>query len=461
MPPMEKSAREKLGDLLERPGKRFLLGMAATVIGVLIAAASALLPPLIVIGAPLCFIGLFTALSLVPHTKEYFVAGFVVPTASGQHIPCTLIKQKRYVSMPVIPFVSLFFYVPYKVQYYLLPDLAAPVMLANTRIRNLLPLGFLPAEPITRQMADALRQNPGLISREILAQAEERRARFCRDIRPYQETGILEEVYFTRQLSVCKSDDVYLLFHYAGQNGAQSGLIINQETFEKIRQSTAFLLPTYLSTDDLHERVIELNDAALERLLRNAKYSHTEAAQKTVETTNQKKQPLTKKLVEDSLRGKQSSSKKTLGWVILCLPSLLATELCIAGFATGLLAMGLVCVPIAGGLIYWGIRLIRTANNNRDRIAAGQYRVVKTRCVSVSTETQESDDGTYTTYAAALANGEILSHTQPFGRKGDIFYLLYLDGTKRPVSWFNGINYHPAPDLTVVEEPLAHTPVAP
>ena len=111
---MEKTFLEKLGDALDHIGKRFLICTGIAVVGFLLAALGAVFPPVIVIGAPLAYFGVFGMISVFPKWKTYIVCGISIPTPDGKVIPCAILKRKHYAYMPIISIVSPFFYIPYK-----------------------------------------------------------------------------------------------------------------------------------------------------------------------------------------------------------------------------------------------------------------------------------------------------------------------------------------------------------
>lgn len=437
---------EKLGDLLSSKGKRFLFGICSFILGSLLSFAANVFPPIVLIGLPFFVGGALMAVSLLEETKTYFDTGISIKTPSGEFIPCIIVKQKHFALMPLVPFISPFFYLPYKTQYHLIKNMAAPNIAKGSRINDiLLDSGILNSEPITGKTAQLFISNAQLFADIITEQVDNSRKKFVDDIKPFVETELIEEIWFTNQLSICKAlDDAYIIFHYARGTGAQRGFLIDEEQIDKIKEDSSSLMQFYIQTD-LSNGVIEFNHVTLERLLNYSKKEKNETARRVVEEKNRSKETLTKKIIIKSL--KAHSAGRTVFGIFLCLPALGALELSIFEIVSGMIVALLFTIPFGALMLYFAVKNIRTGKRNKSNLLKGNYRIVKTICTEVIDQSTDED----TSFVMTFANGERNTFMRPLGVEGDPFYIVYLEGAKKAKAYFSGIEYYPAPELTIEE----------
>ncbi len=448
---MEKTFFEKLGDTLDHMGKRALVGLVSGVIGILLMCLSNLsnlVIPIGFIGLALFLGGFWTMLSIIEFTKAYYVTGISVRTSSGECIPCTIVKQKKFACVPLVPFVCPFFYVPYKTQFYLIKNMVAPNIAQGSKIREeAISYGCLNLELITKAKYQALVATPDVFSEEIYESVCKSREMFCNDIKPYVDTEILEEIYHTDRLSICKVlDETYLLFHYARKSGYQRGITVAEENIEKIKTYDSFWLSTYVCAENVSARVVELNEKTLERLLKNSKNINSEAAQQVVAENNKNKKILTADIISSSIKGGSCTSKRVWG-IIMCFFSVGGFELLIAGIALKVIPAAILGLALGGVLLYFGVRNIKTSKQNTTNLLAGNYKIIKTLCKGYD---DCSDDETVS-FVTKFENGAQVTMNHPLGVNGDIFYLVYLPDAKAPNAFFNGTEYLPDDNLRIEE----------
>ncbi len=277
---MEKTFFEKMGDTLDHMGKRSLFGLAVMVVGILMIVLGNLTLSVAIIGVPLCYIGLvlflggfFTMLSIVEHTKTYYVTGISVRTPRGEEIPCTVVKQKKYADIPLVPIVCPFFYLPYQTKYGLILNMTAPNIAKGSKIKDeAFSYGYLNTEWMPKTKYQALLTNPQAFADEIAQSVHRSREMFCSNIRPYVNAKVLEEIYYTDRLSICRvPGETYVLFHYASMSGYQRGVVIVKESIEKIKADDSFLTAAYLCAQKVPSNVVELNPTTFEKMIRHAK----------------------------------------------------------------------------------------------------------------------------------------------------------------------------------------------
>ncbi len=445
---MEKTFFEKIGDTMDHMGKRAIVGLVSGVIGLMLVFLGNVILPIGFIGMPFFLGGFFTVVSILEFTKTYYVTGISVKSPTGEYIPCTIIKQGKFACMPVVPFVCPFFYVPYKTQYYLIKNMVAPNIAKGSKIREeAISYGYLNLEPITKAKYKALLANSQAFSDEIYESICKSREMFCNDIKPYVDTEILEEIYHTDRLSICKVlDDAYFLFHYARETGYQRGIIIGEENIEKIKVDDSFLLGAYVCAKEVPTDVVELNEKTLERLLKSSNNTESEAAQKVVAENNKYKKVLTADVISNSLKGKSSTSKMVLG-IIMCFFSVGGFEMLIAGIALMMIPVAIIGLALGGVLLYFGVKNIKTSKRNAANLQKGNYKVIKTLCTGY---VNCSNDETIS-FVTKFENGAQATMNRPLGVNGDTFYLVYLEGAKAPNAFFNGTEYIPASNLIIEE----------
>ncbi len=434
----ERNFWEKLGDQLARPGRRFLFGLLS----------------ILVLGP----FGAFIALSFCERKKAYFVANITVQTPTGETVPCAIVKQKRYAYMPLVPIVSLFFYIPYKVDYLLLKNVSATKLPGGVRVNGtVLNADLIRMEQLTKAKAQAVHREPQLLAQELSGQSAQARNEFLQAAKPYFDTQLMREIFATDHLSLCWMMGFnVLLFYYSKTNGRFIGFRVSDGDSQRIMQDPSFMLAALLTSDSdtLVERFAILDDSLLERLLRARENdpilcTGNKKTSEVLSGLEQNKKLLTKQLLEQTLLQKTSSMKKVTGF-LLFIPSLVATEMAIGSFATGLFVLGLFFLPAAAWLCYWAIRRIQKGKRNKEAILCGRYRIIPATCVSV-TEKLPSDSDDVTMYTTQFSNGESQTLNCRLGVEGDPFYLVYLPGSKNADAIFNGIEYLLASDLSLAE----------
>ena len=452
----QKSLWEKFGDLFSSLGKRCLIGLSLAILGGVFVGFD----PTGIMGVVFC-LGMLILVSVMGSNKTYFVANIIVRAPTGEIIPCAILKQNQYAYMPVVPFFSPFFYMPYKTDYYLLKNVSAPELQCGTRVNGtLLAAGLVRMEQITKAKAVAIQKDPQIIAQELSGQAEQARYAFLKEVKPFFDTNLLEEIFPARHLSLCNLEGMCVLFHYAKIDGRYCGMHIKTAFIDRIKQDPSFLLGTYLGMEPekLVDSLVILDDTVLERLLRirkeNSDFCSNTNEQSTTETpevisrVNRNKTTLTKDVIEKALKKNCSTPKKILG-IILCIPALGAIELGIAGIVTGGVIWGLLFLALGVWLAYVAIKKLRQSSKNKESTLHGHYKVFQTTCIDTSKEERENEDETVTFYTTKFANGESKTLDRPLGVKGDTFYLVYLPGSDEANAIFNAIDYIPSPDLII------------
>ena len=434
-------------------GNRALFSIGCILLGVVIE----LILTGVGIGGIIAVISVYNLLSLCEKEKTIYLNTVRVTLPNGKITPCAMFEQKVYAYAPLIlAFFSIGYYVPYKTQYILVPNKEIKNIAPKTRVSpSFLTNGLLNFEIIPQSKYHAIISNPQIIANELNARIAPRREAFLNEAKLFFETGLLEEIYYTDDLSICKvcDDETFVLFHYESHSGVQCGMFFNKDYIEKIKEDPGFLLESYIGMDA--PKMLFLTNEVLERLLRIQKenpdkkdaLTNTESLE-VLSRVNQNKKVLTKDIIEQTLNRSSSKPKKAFG-IIFCLPALGAIELAIAGFATGLFVMGIICLPLGIWLWYIAIKKIRQGKKNKENAMRGQYKIVQAACISSTKEVREDEDGTTVFYTTKFSDGESQTLNYSSGVEGDTFYLVYLPESKKVNAIFNSIEYVPSADLLI------------
>lgn len=469
----EKNFFEKFGDFYSKFSKRFLFTLGCIVFFVLLE----LVLPGTGIGAfPACLC-VYGLLSFGEKEKTRYIKTIRITLPNGEKTSCVLFEQRVYAYAPwILAFFSLGYYIPYKKQYIIVHNMEVKNLNPGTKVSpSFLTWGLLNVEIIPKSKYSAIIANPQIISGEIYAQIAPRREAFLRETKPFFETGLMEEIYYTDKLSICKLFDnvSYLLFHYESHSGTQCGLFLNKNFIEKIKEDDSFLLESYIQMGN--PKVLPLTNEVFERFLierRNTQGKNTNEpeakaltgnAENTVEAKqeaetnyinkiNQNKKVFTSEMITSRLKSGRCTWRMVLG-IILLYFSIGGFCLTVGGIGTGMILLTVIGLPLWILLTYFGVKNIKISNKNRNALKSRQYKIVKAICTKRIDE-QETDANGHPcgcSYRHHFSNGDVLELRVDFAVEGDPVYLVYLNDTKKISTYFNAIEYVPADDLIIEE----------
>lgn len=260
---------EKFGDFYSKLGKRALFNLGIIIFGVLL---EFLVLPGIGLGGLIFVFGMYNLLSICEKDKTRYLKTVQIQLPNGKSTPCALFEQKVYAYAPLIlAYFSLGFYIPYKKQYYLVHNMELKDPEGTRVPSGFLTFGLLNVESIPKSKYRAFIEDPQIISDELYARNLSRRERFLNEAKSFFETELIEEIYHTDTLSVCKSfdNDCFMLFHYESHSGIQFGLILNNDYIEAIKSDDSFLLESYICIEN--PKYVVLSNELFERwsMLRN------------------------------------------------------------------------------------------------------------------------------------------------------------------------------------------------
>ncbi len=430
-------------NLFSSGGKRFLICL---IMGILGLALSAVFPPAAIIGGPIGFFGIFGAFSIIGKQKTYLMGGFSVTGKDGKVINCAVIKQKHHAYMPFIPIVCPFYYIPFKTVYHIVRNVTAPKVSDPLRINNnILGSQVLDSEPITEEKYKRMISHPESFADEIQKSTELAREKYYRDIAPYFETGILNEIYHTDEVSVCRTSlGSHLLFHYDHLDDDLYGIHITEELLESLKSEPNCLFAAYIEAPEILENLrVKLDETIMERILNDKEYKEhvdTEASKKTMADINENKTPITKEMITADLKWKCL----TRNVLFSILWGFFAALFIVCGFFAGIFGIIVFTIIIGGILVYATVTHISDFTKYKRTLSSTKYKIIKAPCVDVEVH-EDSEGGTYET--AVFANGEKL--TSISCSVGDYLYFLYLEGETSAKNHYDGKKFIPAPDIYV------------
>lgn len=439
-----KTFREKIGDILDHMGKRFLVCLGIAAVGILLC----FIPFGFAIGAFLAYFGVYGMLSVIPKKKTYLIGSVNVTSPDGKTIPCVLIKQKHYAYMPIVPIFCPFYYFSFKTQYYLLRNVTAKTPEKPKRVHNNIILSsIIEAKKLTHSEFKAIAENNQTNSfyEEIKADAENARAQYLSDIEHFVSTGLLEEVFYNERLAVCRiGEDNYVLLHFSRNDSGQQGLAITKELFEALKKDDSDVFEAYIEHPQILGYMIVLNERTLERMLNAPEFKDSvkkEEAEKAREEMDKNKKPLTRELITEQLRDKLVSKNKFWGffwaaWCAFFVP---------IGFLGGIPGIIVFSILFGGFSGYLSYDFFKAYFTNKKNLESGRFIVVRASC----TEIEDKSDSESTYYVYKFSNGESVGSDKISCREGDYYYFVYPEGHKVSSVFFSVLEYAPAPDITV------------
>lgn len=469
----EKNIIERFGDFYSKLGRRFLFNLGCIVFFVLVELVLAGTG----IGAFAAILWVYNLLSICEKEKTRYIKSVQITLPNGEKTSCALFEQSVYAYAPMIlAFFSIGFYIPYKKQYILVRNMEVKNYAQGTRVSpSFLAQGLLNIEILPKSKYSAIIANPQIISNEIYAQIAPRREAFLRETKPFVETGLIEEIYYTDRLSICKlyDDESYILFHYESHSNIQCGLLFNKDFIEKIKEDDSFLLESYIQMDN--PNIVFLTNELLERLLRNRKNtqgdnheklengklaSDDETSSETeqnaeanyISEVNKNKKVFTSEMIASRLKSGKCTWRLVWG-IILLYFSIGGFCLTVGGIGSGMIVLTVIGLPLWALLTYFGVKNIKISKKNRSALTMGQYKIVKATCIKRVDEQQTDADGDPCGYQYIhhFSNGDVLKLGYVFAVKGDTVYLVYLNDNKKISTFFNAIEYVPADNLVIEE----------
>ncbi len=418
---MKKTFGEKYGDMLAHMGKRFLIGMLILFMGTLIM----LIPIIGIIGMFFFIGGFFLALSIIENSKAKYIKTVKVVDGQGQSINCGLVEIRDYAYF-VIPFVSPYFYIPYRKRYILINNIGNCIIKPGTKINAcfdsypVIDMERVYKKEYKKILYTKVWNNP----KKVKACIEARNA-FSDEIEKLIEEGTVTQTYKDDSIGIYKLyEDYSILYNFNSYKNNSIGISLSKDEVERFinnpelwLQYIFFAAPNILTT-----KFKKINDYTRQVKKENPT---NEKEYRDVGATFIKKNVITKKMVEAILQ-KRCYKNVNLGKIVAFI---------VAGYLMGFaIALTLVGV-IAGGIIFLLLALFcfmlgngqrKKSKKNLKNLKNGNYKIYKEECI----KKEISEDSESTDYVLYF-NGHcvsVLQHEYDTTLVGDKYYFLSLDG---------------------------------
>ena len=278
------------------------------------------------------------------------------------------------------------------------------------------------------------------------------REQFLKIFSHYENNNLLKEIYFNDVYSIAKNDtdSQCYLFIYSEKNILNPEIAKNQYFFQGYpitkEQCEKFANNTWtvkaLLRELKKEEFLPISFYHLERMLRN---TDTENAKQTKQFIESQKKVFTDSDIMNALNSQTSNVVPVLMFglatifFIFFVASLIVAEPIFGDIITTIIMGGVSLSCFASSILSKKI-------NQRSKKAFEEYgyRIVKTICVNV---TKEKDEDYNVYYIAKFANGDSKKYSTLIPHIGDIFYLVYINNTRKLFRTYEACNYTPDTNL--------------
>lgn len=413
-------------------------------------------------------------LSFFKKDKTVFVKGITVRTLQGEDIPCAIIKHKQSAVLPIILLPCIYAYIRHN-RYYLVYNVESTGMAEGDKInKSLLPSGILNCEPITKSKFNALISNPQSFADEIGTVVNNLRPKFLDTMGQFFDAKLLEEIYHTNQVSLCRTyAGGYYLFHYSEKGGHQVGFVPNQGIIDEIQKDASFVMRVYAVISfskittvfnrkqfDLMFRNMAIYDRQYGRFTGVDKTAASEseaakvnaAAKGTITAVSEAENAEVKDAAKEApktLLTKKNFYNKALFHDLKIIVGRLLMVLVLVSFVGSCLNekgisgfSGLICVV---SVIIAGLHML----DRISRYDSVKYIIIETICIDVIEEWDSED---FPRYRFIFKNGKQCYSTVDSEKLNYPFYLLCTDGGAEVVDFYSSVDYRIDDSIPVIRE---------
>ena len=432
-------------------------------------------------------------LSFFKKDKTVFVKGITVRTLQGEDIPCAIIKHKQSAVLPIILLPCIYAYIRHN-RYYLVYNVESTGMAEGDKInKSLLPSGILNCEPITKSKFNALISNPQSFADEIGTVVNNLRPKFLDTMGQFFDAKLLEEIYHTNQVSLCRTyAGGYYLFHYSEKGGHQVGFVPNQGIIDEIQKDASFVMRVYAAmsfseitvvfgqeqfgvmlrdkakyewrhrhiTEDDKTAVPEAENAEVKDTAKGAITAVSEA--ENAEVKDAAKEAITAVSEAENVEVKNAAKEapKTLLTRKMINNMLLYSDLISIAGRLGIVLVLVLCGSFYFMKEYFGgiviltciLSVIIAGSHMLNRLSSRdsvEYIIIETVCIGVSKEVDE-DDRVFE--KLTFKNGMQYSSTADSEKLKHPYYLICTDGGTKVFGCYSSVDYRIDDSIPVIRE---------
>lgn len=465
----KKNIVEIFQDIMSHGGKRFVFGIVTFAIGIVLCITAVLA----IVGAPIMLFGLCTMFACFAVSKGYYVGTY----AEGEGENCnsvSIVKLKDHVFPPIICFLHVFFYLPYRVRYVAVKNTVAPNIEPGSRI-SICFMNFKAVDYtfITKEQAKGLADGSVSVS-SIAPDCGAGYEEYKRDVARFVEAGLLTEEYNSRQFSLCRlRGEACAIFAYCEAEGHQCGVICSGKTVDEISENPAgWMNAVFRLTDEAwRKNMIILNDATFNKMKKLAEQGEAETLDDIGDKPEAEAEKAAEKVLKDyknTVNALRDTAPITVNTVVNALNVTYVGSRKVNmvwqgivgafGFGLGVASiffapvMAIIFIPLCGYLCWCAYKNFKQIKPARELIGNRRFTLVKSVCTELEPLT-DNEDSQYG-WRAKYENGAEFDFAGMSNREttavGEAAYLLYFEGEERknwPCRAYTEVLYSPAEEL--------------
>lgn len=458
---MKKTLWEKFGDFMDT-GWRFLVCLLVFICGY----ASCWVIPIIPLNLVLVLLGsaaFFSTLS-GDWPKASYVCKGSIKLPSGEDYHYTIIKMRYFQQFPILPFMTPFFFFPYKTEYYILHNTrCVSDIKENTAIEtDVLDYKHLQYERIYKTEFKKITGDPQYCQEKFSNYLAKQKESFDCCVKKFEDIGYIEKICSTETSVLYKRGEDFVVFLYSGEKEKQIGLAVTDDFSSKFQNENAVISFEMLVTtnaDEFNNCYIYFNDETYRQAWFEAKSDNTKndkAAEENESRTVQyadvdevaavlgkdDRAELANYNLGYALR-KRGKWKYMLGCILVCYFGL---PIVIAGFIT-LTPIGIV-VGIVGLIlgIFLFRKLLEKYKSYPKSLPPEEFTVVKAVCTDITVN--EDGEKTYIFSEGSTITEGIIKDVG----KGHPCFLVFRNENNKLESVFSAITHKLADEVKFIDK---------
>lgn len=166
-----------------------------------------------------------------------------VTLPSGEEYHYNIVKIKWYQRFPVLPFMSPFFLIPFRTDYYIVHNTRCATDITDkTKLADdILEYHHLQYERIYKTEYKKIKNDSQYRTEKFVNYLAKQRDSFNTCIKKFEDLGELEKIHTTDTYALYKKGEKFLLFFYSGEKEVQVGVTIKDEFALKVLNNEDYL----------------------------------------------------------------------------------------------------------------------------------------------------------------------------------------------------------------------------